>query len=164
MAAYDSFQVSDELKHVVVEKMIEPSYKTEISENIKLRKNFKRLGLTFEVTSKIFLGISTIVSFSAGIYKYPILAFLSGTASTVSLVFMQFSSFSYREAKKSASELNIILKKLNIEQMADSIIGASSQAFCPPSPSPMMRGRSPPPSPPPEEITPVPPPKVSKKK
>jgi hypothetical protein len=141
-AAFDSFQVSDDLKRVVVDDMIEPSYKNEIKENLKLRKYFKRLGLSFEVSSKIFLGISTVVSFSAGIYNNHLLAFLSGTASTISLVLMQFSSFSYREAKKSTSELNVILKKLNIQELADSIIGASYQQHIPtPPPEPVAPKR-----------------------
>jgi len=139
MAAYNSFEVSSELKHVIVEKMIEPNYKTEIKENIALRKHFKRLGLSLEVISKIFLGISTVVSFSAGIYNNQLLAFLSGTSSTISLVFMQFSSFSYREAKKSASELNIILKKLNIQEVPDSIMGPAMTCSAPPPTTPQRK-------------------------
>jgi hypothetical protein len=128
MAAFDSFEASNTLKEIIVRGMIEPNYKNEVKENLSIRKHFKRMGLYFDVTSKIFIGIASVVSFSSGIYKYPILPFLAGTASTMSLVFIQFSSFAYREAKKSSSELNIILKKLNIQEMPDSIIGPSSMA------------------------------------
>jgi len=79
-----------------------------------LRKKFKNYGLVFESLSKLFLGMSSVVSFSSGIYKYQVLSFLAGTSSVVSLVLLQYSSFSYRESKKLSMELNEILKKLNI--------------------------------------------------
>jgi len=131
MAAFDSFEASNALKDVIVRGMIEPNYKNEVKENLSIRKHFKRMGLYFDVTSKIFIGIASVVSFSSGIYKYPILPFLAGTASTMSLVFIQFSSFAYREAKKSSSELNIILKKLNIQEIPDSIMGPMSTVQMP---------------------------------
>ena len=124
MTGFENFEVSIDLKREIMTDMIEKNYKNEIKENLSVRKHFKRMGLYFEVISKVFIGVASVVSFSSGIYRYPILPFLSGTASTLSLVFLQFSSFAYREAKKSSSELNIILKKLNIQEVPDSIMGS----------------------------------------
>jgi len=109
-----NLEVSDNLRSEILVNLIEPQYKNDIIRNLRLRKKFKNYGLVFESLSKLFLGMSSVVSFSSGIYKYQVLSFLAGTSSVVSLVLLQYSSFSYRESKKLSMELNEILKKLNI--------------------------------------------------
>jgi hypothetical protein len=109
-----NFEVSDKLKNDILVNLVEPQYKNDIIRNLKFRKKFKSYGLFFETLSKLFLGISSVISFASGIYKYEVLSFLSGTSSVVSLVLLQYSSFSYRESKKLSIEINEILKKLNI--------------------------------------------------
>jgi len=109
-----NFEVSEQLKTDILVNLVEPQYKNDITRNLKLRKKFKNYGLCFETLSKFFLGVSSVVSFASGIYKYQVLSFLSGTSSVISLVLLQYSSFSYRESKKLSMELNQILKKLNI--------------------------------------------------
>jgi hypothetical protein len=109
-----NFEVSEQLKTDILVNLVEPQYKNDIVRNLKLRKKFKNYGLCFETLSKFFLGMSSVVSFASGIYKYQVLSFLSGTSSVISLVLLQYSSFSYRESKKLSMELNEILKKLNI--------------------------------------------------
>jgi membrane protein DedA with SNARE-associated domain len=85
-----------------------------VSSNLKLRKKFKNWGICFETLSKLFVGVSSVLSFSSGIYKYDTLSFMAGTASVLSLVLLQYASFSYRESKKMTTELNAILSKLHI--------------------------------------------------
>ena len=109
-----NFEISENLKSDILVTLIEPSYKSEITQNLKLRKKFKNYGIMFESLSKLFVGISSVMSFAAGIYKYEIMSFLAGTASVLSLVLLQYASFSYNENKKISLELNSILKKLNI--------------------------------------------------
>ena len=109
-----NIDISDNLRNDILLNLVEPQYKNDIIRNLKLRKKFRKYGLIFETLSKFFVGMSSIVSFSSGIYKYQILAFIAGTSSVVSLVLLQYSSFSYRESKKLSFELNEILKKLNI--------------------------------------------------
>jgi hypothetical protein len=109
-----NFEISENLKNDILITLIEPSYKSEITHNLKLRKKFKNYGILFETLSKLFVGVGSIMSFAAGIYKYEIMSFLAGTTSVVSLVLLQYASFSYKESKKISLELNSILKKLNI--------------------------------------------------
>jgi len=109
-----NFDISDNLKNDILTNLVEPQYKNDIVRNLKLRKKFKSYALLFETMSKFFVGVTSIMSFAAGIYRYEIMSFLAGTSSVVSLVLIQYSSFSYREAKKISIELNDILKKLNI--------------------------------------------------
>ena len=117
MNTYDSYQISENLKKDILVTLVEPTYKSDIKTNLKLKKKFKIFGLTFETLSKFFVGVSSITSFASGIYKYQILSFLSGTSSVISLVLLQYSNFSYRESKKITNEINNALKKLNIENI-----------------------------------------------
>ena len=117
MQNYDSLEISDELKRDILINLIEPNYKSDISSSLKLKKKFKLVGLTLESLSKLFLGISSVTSFASGIYKYQLLSFFAGTSSVISLVLLQYSSFSYRESKKITNEINNTLKKLNITQI-----------------------------------------------
>jgi hypothetical protein len=109
-----NFEISENLKNDILVTLIEPNYKSEIIQNLKLRKRFKNYGIFFETLSKFFVGVGSVMSFAAGIYKYEIMSFLAGTTSVVSLVLLQYASFSYRESKKLSLEINNILKKLNI--------------------------------------------------
>ena len=107
--------VSNDVKKEILTHLIEPSYKTDIKNNLRLKKFFKNAGLTFETLSKLFVGIASIVSFASGIYKYESLSFLAGSTSVVSLVLLQYSSYSYRESKKITIEINDMLQKLHLE-------------------------------------------------
>ena len=110
----NNYQISERLRDFVINSIIEPTYKDDLKENITLRKKFKRVGLQLEIASKIFVGISSILSFSSGVFKDKTLAFVAGTTSVVSLVFLQFSSYAYGESKKNNAELNSTLNKLNL--------------------------------------------------
>ena len=105
---------SDKVKNDIITNLLEPNFKNEIKSNLELKKFFKKLGLTFETLSKLFVGISSIVSFASGIYKYEVLSFLAGSTSVISLVLLQYSSYSYRESKKLNAEVHNSLTKLNI--------------------------------------------------
>jgi hypothetical protein len=112
------FDISDDLKNDILTNLVEPQYKKDIIRDLKLRKKFKNYGLFFETLSKFFVGVGSIVSFSSGIYKIQLLSFVAGTASVVSLVLLQYSSFSYREYKKISMGINEMLKKLNITTLS----------------------------------------------
>ena len=90
-------EISNDLKNDILQNYIEPQYKNEIILNISLRKKFKKYALCFETLSKFFVGVSSILSFASGIYKYEAMTFLAGTTSVISLVMLQYASFSYRE-------------------------------------------------------------------
>jgi hypothetical protein len=120
--ASDKFKVSDSVKIDIVRNIIEPSYIEDIKSNINLKNYWKKSGITFETLSKVFVGVSSIVSFSSGIYDIPLLSFLAGSTSVISLVLLQYASHSFRESKKNVAELNMTLKKLELDTMPDNII------------------------------------------
>ena len=108
------FDISDNLKNDILVNLVEPQYKNEIIRNLALRKKFKIFALVFESLSKLFVGVTSVMSFASGIYKYEVMSFLAGTSSVVSLVMLQYASFSHREYKKINIELNDMLKNLDI--------------------------------------------------
>jgi hypothetical protein len=61
------------------------------------------------------VAIGSIISFSSGYFNDPLLGFLAGSISTMSLATLQFSSFAYIENKKTGQDLNVLLKKLNLD-------------------------------------------------
>lgn len=113
------YGISEEIVNRILTKYIEPAYEGDVQQSLGLRNTFKRLGIGFEAASKIFVGVSSVLSFASGIYKNQVLSFVGGTTSVISLVFLQFASYSYKESKQSTEELNIILEKLNIEGVSD---------------------------------------------
>ena len=117
----DNYFISENTKKEIIINLIEPNYKEEIKSNIRLKKTFKNYGLVFETMSKFFVGISSIISFATGIYKYQVLAFLAGTTSVISLVLLQYSSYAYRESKKIGNETNFLLKKLLLPENNDNL-------------------------------------------
>jgi membrane protein DedA with SNARE-associated domain len=112
-----NFYISNEIKEEILKNLIEPSYRHDISTNLKLKKHFKKVGLLFETCSKFFVGVASVLSFSSGIYKYQVLSFLAGTSSVISLILIQYSSYAYRESKKVTIEINKVLSKLHIETL-----------------------------------------------
>ncbi len=101
----------------IMKTLIQPNYKNEIDSFIQGRKDWKKTGLVFETTSKVFMGAGTVLSFSSGMFSSTTLSFVAGTISTLSLVCMQFSSFCYRESKKSTEDLNLLLAKLKMDSI-----------------------------------------------
>jgi hypothetical protein len=100
-------------------EIIEPTYRTEIIEFINSRRRWRSSGIIFQTCSKLCLGVGSILSFSSGIYLEYNLNFYAGTITTLALIALQFSSFSFRESKLATKELNILLKTLKIEDMPD---------------------------------------------
>lgn len=127
MSNHTIIQISDSLKQDIIKTLIEPGYKDNVRRNILLKKKYADVGLVFELLSKVFIGVSSIISFSAGIYQYQLLAFFAGVGSVASLIFLQFSSYSFRQSKLISDELNKILEKLHIDTLPDDIGSSENQ-------------------------------------
>jgi hypothetical protein len=98
-------KISDDIKLKILKTYIEPSYTDDVDNLIKGKKCWRISGQIFETISKIFVAVGGIVSFSSGYFSYPVLGFVAGGISTVSLALLQFSSFSYSENKKQMLKL-----------------------------------------------------------
>ena len=111
--------ISDLLKSKILSELVEPCYYKDIDEMIKERKTWRAYGNKFETLSKIMIGSSSIISFATGIYDYKILAFVSGITSVLSLTFIQFSTYAFKESKERTIELDKILTSLDIENVPE---------------------------------------------
>lgn len=94
---------------------VEDSYKKDVNEMILGKTCWRRTGITFETLSKILVAIGGVLSFSSGYFDSKVLSFISGSISVVSLALLQFSSFGFKQSKKRANDLNILLKKLDLD-------------------------------------------------
>jgi len=115
MSTHPDFRISNDIKIKIINEIIEPFYIHDISSKIRAKKCWKRTGQIFETSSKLLVAIGGIISFSSGYFQDPLLSFFAGAISTLSLATLQFSSFAYSENKKQGQELNILLKKLDID-------------------------------------------------
>jgi len=108
-----------DFKEHIVNNIIKPGYKKEIEDYSYNRVMWKKRGMRFETTSKIFIGLGSIASFAAGVYDYQTLSFVSGAISTISLVFLQYANFSYKESKKCHNDLNNLLENIGIKKLPE---------------------------------------------
>ena len=111
--------MNDSLKTKILTELVEPCYYSDVNDLIDDRKVWRKCGNIFETLSKLAIGSSSIISFASGIYDYKILAFASGITSVLALVFMQFSSYSFKESKERTKELDKLLIELKINIIQD---------------------------------------------
>ncbi len=107
-------------EHITI-NLIQPNYVNEIQSSIKGRTRWRSVGMFFETASKLLLGIGSVLSFASGVYNNQNMSFISGSITTLSLVCLQYSSFSYKESKESTTELNILLQKLQLDTIPELI-------------------------------------------
>lgn len=110
-------KVSEKVKTDIMTTLVEPSYYKDVKETIRGRSCWRISGHVLETFSKIFLAVSGVLSFAAGVYNDKMLSFIAGTFSTVSLATFQLSSYSFKQNKKNTLELNQLLEKLDIEEV-----------------------------------------------
>ena len=111
----DNLKISDPIKLQILREVVEPSYMADIRSIMASKTCCKRSGQGLEAASKIMVAIGSIISFSAGFYDEPMLSFVAGAVSTMSLAMLQIASFNYMEYKKQSGELNILLDKLELD-------------------------------------------------
>ena len=96
----ERIEIGDETKQSIIDTIIEPYYTKFISNTIKGKQLWRKIGIVLETVSKTMVAAGGILSFSAGYYQDDTLSFVSGSVSCLSLALLQLSSFSYKENKK----------------------------------------------------------------
>ncbi len=125
----------DDWRKEIVNSIIKPNYVTEIKDFMSNRIKWKKRGRSFETGSKIFIGIGSIVSFSAGVYGSKELSFIAGTISVVSMVLLQYATFAYRESGKSTQDLNVLLDNIGIKKLPETNNAVQDNGNTPPHPN-----------------------------
>ena len=113
--AHEKIEISNSTRECIVNTLVEPYYIDMIKTTMDGKKLWRIMGISLETSSKIMVALGGIFSFSAGFYHDYTLSFVSGSISCMSLALLQIASFSYKENKKQGEELNILLKKLNLD-------------------------------------------------
>jgi len=131
MAEHEKIEIDDDTRKFIIDKLVEPYYKSIVANTISGKTCWRRTGITFETLSKVMVALGSIMSFSSGYFHDDTLSFISGSISCLSLACLQFASFSYKENKKQGDELNILLKKLKLDTVPalarDDYISARAQ-------------------------------------
>jgi hypothetical protein len=112
--AEHNIKISEETRNEIF-KQVEQNYKDDIKEMIYGKKCWRRTGISFETMSKVTVAIGGVLSFSSGYFNSNVLSFISGSISFISLALLQFGSFGFQQSKKRGNDLNILLKKLDID-------------------------------------------------
>lgn len=112
--AEHKIKVSEETRKAIFKK-VEENYMGDVEEMICGKKCWRRTGLSFETMSKITIAIGGVLSFSSGYFDSNILSFISGSVSVISLALLQFGSYGFLQSKKRGNDLNILLKKLDLD-------------------------------------------------
>lgn len=124
--AEHKIKVSEETRKEIF-KQVEINYMNDVQEMICGKKCWRRTGITFETMSKVTVAVGGVLSFSAGYFNSNILSFISGSVSVVSLALLQFGSFGFKQSNKRGNDLNILLKKLDLDTIP--VIGDDPDAL-----------------------------------
>ena len=107
-------KVSEDVRREIF-KYVEESYKNDVGDTIGGKKCWKITGMTFETLSKITIALGGVLSFSSGYFNATVLSFVSGSVAVAGLSLLQFATFGFKQSKKRAQELNLMLEKLNLD-------------------------------------------------
>jgi len=107
------------IRQKIINEIIKPSYYNDVNSTMESRQKWRDASNKIETLSKILAGASTIVAFSAGVYQYQYLSFISGCLGTLGIVAQQFSTYAMKESQERTQQANKILKTLNIKEVDD---------------------------------------------
>ena len=110
----------------IKKELVEKTYYDDVKYNIQSKSRWKLIADITEAIAHIFMGMTAIMAFAAGFFDYKFLSFVAGCLGTASLVLLQFSSYSVKESKERTEQVNKILGKLGINEIADIAIDFSS--------------------------------------
>lgn len=119
LKADDSKDDYKDLSIKIKTDLIEPSFYNDVQTNLKRRTTWKNVGTVAEVISKVLAGIAAILAFAAGFFNYQILAFISGSVGTASMVVLHFSTFAKNESNVCTDEINKILTEVGLTDLSD---------------------------------------------
>jgi len=106
-------------KELIKKNLINKTYYEDIEQNLKGRSGCKTTADVFDTVSHILLGLSTILAFSAGFFKYDFLSFIAGCLGTFALATRQFSWFAIHKSNEHTSETNRILHVLGMDDIVN---------------------------------------------
>ena len=116
-----------EFIHKIKKELIEKTYYDDLKDNLSSKSRWKTIGDVTEAFAHLFMGISAILAFAAGSFNLTLLSFISGCVATTSLVLLRFSSYCMKESTERTTQVNKILHKLGIEEIADITVDSTAE-------------------------------------
>tara|TARA_B110000908_G_scaffold165604_1_gene215349 strand:- start:1607 stop:2320 length:714 start_codon:yes stop_codon:yes gene_type:complete len=87
----------------------------DITDSIRSRFIFRKLGDVFETVAQVMTLASTITAFAAGYWDITLISFIAGGLGSCSLALLKAASYSHKESKERSDQLNILLDKAKIK-------------------------------------------------
>lgn len=116
----DFHSQDDQLRNDIINNFLTPAYIQDITDTIKWRYLYRKIGENLETISKLLSATSTILAFSAGVFSnISALSYTAGVTGVISLTAMQIASYANNESKECNIELNKLLSSLTIKKMPD---------------------------------------------
>lgn len=116
----DLHSQDDQLRNDIINNYLTPAYIKDITDTIRWRYLYRKIGENLETISKLLSATSTILAFSAGVFSsISALSYAAGVIGIMSLTGMQISSYAINESKECNTELNKLLSSLTIKKMPD---------------------------------------------
>ena len=100
-----------------IKKTLNQTIEFDITDTIRWRFIWRKGGDITEAMALITSLISTVLSFSAGVFDYTYLAFAAGCLGSISLALLRATSYAMKESKEREEQLNILLDKARIRQI-----------------------------------------------
>jgi hypothetical protein len=99
----------------VVEEKLKFLFETELSDAIKWKLRWKKIGNITLGVSKALVTTALLFDFISGFYKNDKYTFLAGCTNTLALALMAYSGYAYTESKKRNNNLLKLLKLNHIQ-------------------------------------------------
>lgn len=116
----DFHSQDDQLRNDIINNFLTPAYIKDITDTIKWRYLYRKIGENLETISKLLSAASIILAFSAGAFSnISALSYSAGVTGVISLTGMQIASYANNESKECNIELNKLLSSLTIKKMPD---------------------------------------------
>ena len=109
----------EEMKTNIINDIVVPNLEHDAKILSIWRIRWRKIANLFETLVKILVGISTVLAYSSGYYHMPSLAYYSGLAGTIALVFGEFSSYCKKESHERTNLFNRLLTHLGIDTIPD---------------------------------------------
>ncbi|XWV25557.1 hypothetical protein QJ856_gp0197 [Tupanvirus deep ocean] len=119
-------QTNIDLVNKIRTELVEKTYFDDVKYNIKSKSRWKITGDVTEALSHILTGVAAVLAFAAGFFDYKELSFVAGCLGTISIVLLQFSSYATKESKERTQQVNRILDRLGIDEIADITIDSAN--------------------------------------
>lgn len=97
--------------HQNISIILKDNYLNEVTDLTAWKYNWRKIGNTSELASKICVGAGSIVAFIESYFRTGYLSLVAGSLGTVGLVARQFSQYSYAQSQSRETKLKSTLTK-----------------------------------------------------